>query len=192
MHACRFFSPRGTPISIKSRLQDFSKLGHKVDLVTYPIGQDIELQGLRILRTATIPFVTEVPVGPSFRKFLLDIFIIFKALGLLLSNNYDLIHTHEESSYFGAIFSKIFKVRHVYDFHSSLPQVMRNFGYEKRRRLIRVLEYFEKRVIKSSNGVITISKDLDAYLKSINDKIPRVIVENFQNYDFNSDDKKDF
>lgn len=185
-----FFSHRGTPISIRLRLEDLSKLGHEVDLVTYPVGQNVELPGLRILRTINIPSVREVPVGPSFKKLVLNILIFFKALGLLISNRYDLIHTHEECSYFGTVFSKIFRVRHLYDFHSSLPQAMKNFGYEKHRRLISVLEYFEKHVLRSCSGVITISKDLSRYIENINNKIPSVIIENFKSYDFKPKDNK--
>lgn len=189
MLACLpFFSARGTPISIRSRLEDLSLLGHQVDLVTYPVGQDIELPGLRTLRTVKVPFITEVPVGPSFKKLVLDVLIFFKALRLLITNKYDLIHTHEEASYFGALFSKTFRVLHLYDFHSSLPQAMKNFGYEKQKSLISVMEYFERHVIRSCAGVITISKDLDSYVGDINNEIPRIVLENFKNHNFKPDD----
>lgn len=183
MLACiPFFSNRGTPISVRSRLEILSTLGHEVDLVTYHVGNKVVLPGLVIHRTMNINFIKEVPVGPSFRKVLLDILVFFKALRLLLSRKYDLIHTHEEASYLGAIFSKIFKVRHLYDFHSSLPQVMKNFGYERYRTLLSILVHLEKRILKSCKGVIIISKDLDTYIAGINDKVPRVIIENFQPY----------
>lgn len=183
MLACiPFFSNRGTPISVGSRLEILSGLGHEVDLVTYHVGNEVVLPGLVIHRTMNITFIKEVPVGPSFRKVLLDILVFFKALRLLLNRKYNLIHTHEEASYIGAIFSKIFRIRHLYDFHSSLPQVMKNFGYERYRILLSILAHIEKRILKSCKGVITISKDLDIYVAGINDKVPRVIIENFQPY----------
>ncbi len=191
MLACLpFFSSRGTPISVRSRLEDLSKLGHEVDLVTYHVGEDIGLPGLKTFRTVNIPFIKQVPVGPSLKKIFLDVFIFFKAFRLLLSKEYDLIHTHEEASYFGALFSRIFKVRHLYDFHSSLPQAMKNFGYERHRSLIYAFELLEKYVVNSCKGVITISEDLDTYVMGLNNKIPRVTIENFQHYDFESADEE--
>ena len=184
-----FFSARGTPIAVKSRLDSLSNLGHEVDVVAYHIGDDIELPGIKILRILNIPFIREVPAGPSLKKIFLDVFIIFKSLHLLLNNKYDLIFTHEEASYFGAFFSRIFKIRHLYDFHSSIPQVMKNFGYEKHKLLINILEFLEKRVINSSHGLIPISTNLDEHIKSINNKIPTVIIEDSQNYDFDNIDK---
>ena len=185
-----FFSYRGTPISVRSRLEVLSKLGHEVDVVAYHIGDDLELPGIKILRILNIPFIKEVPVGPSSKKIFLDIFVFFKTLRLLINRRYDLIHTHEEASYFGVLFSKIFKIRHLYDFHASMPQVMKNFGYARYKPLIYALELIERRVINSSHGFIPISPDLDAHIKKINDKIPRVIIENFRDYDFNNIDKE--
>jgi glycosyltransferase involved in cell wall biosynthesis len=185
-----FFSSRGTPIAVKTRLEVLSELGHEVDVVAYHVGDDIKLPGVKILRIINIPFIKEVPVGPSLKKIFLDIFVFFKTLRLLIKKRYDLLHTHEEANYFGAIFSKIFKIRHLLDFHGSIPQIMINLGYGRLRPLIYVLEQVEKPIINSSHGLITISTDLDAYIRKINDKILTVIIEDSQNYDFSSIDKE--
>jgi len=185
-----FFASRGTPIAVKSRLEVLSELGHEVDVVAYHVGDDVEIPGIKIFRIVNIPFIKEVPIGPSLKKIFLDIFVFFKTLRLLINRRYDLIHTHEEASYFGALFSKIFKVRHIYNFHGSIPQIMINLGYGRLRPLIYVLELLERRIINSSHGLITISTDLDVYIRKINDKIPTVIIEDSQNYDFGSIDKE--
>jgi len=191
MIACiPFFSSRGTPIAVRSRLEVLSNLGHEVDVITYHVGDDVEIPRIKILRIINLPFIKEVPVGPSLKKIFLDIFVFFKALRLLINRRYDLIHTHEEASYFGALFSKIFKIRHLYDFHSSIPQAMKNFGYARYRLLIYMLELLERRVIKSCHGFISFSPDLDAHIRKINGKIPTVIIENFQDYDVYNIDKE--
>ncbi|MCH7624768.1 MAG: glycosyl transferase family 1, partial [Chloroflexi bacterium] len=38
-----FLEPRGTPFSVLGRLKALSQLGHKVDLVTYHLGSDVEI-----------------------------------------------------------------------------------------------------------------------------------------------------
>ncbi len=42
-----FFEPRGTPFSEYHRIRALLELGHTVDLVTYPFGQDVAMPGLR-------------------------------------------------------------------------------------------------------------------------------------------------
>ena len=40
-----FFEPRGTPFSEFHRIRALTDLGHEVDLVTYPFGQDVAMPG---------------------------------------------------------------------------------------------------------------------------------------------------
>jgi glycosyltransferase involved in cell wall biosynthesis len=173
-----FFSPRGTPISIRSRLTALSELGHEVDVITYHLGGEVKIPGVTILRTMKFPFIKEVAVGPSLSKIILDILVIIKAVRMLSKNKYDLLHTHEEAAIFGSVLTKFFKVRHLYDFHSSIPQAMRNFGYTGYFPLIAMLEFIERWIIKSSDGIITVSTVLDNYIRRINNSAVSVIIEN--------------
>ena len=52
-----FFEPRGTPFSEFHRIRALTALGHQVDLVTYPFGQDVSMPGLRVFRCLRPPFV---------------------------------------------------------------------------------------------------------------------------------------
>jgi glycosyltransferase involved in cell wall biosynthesis len=172
-----FFAPRGTPISIMGRLRALSSLGHEVDLITYPIGEDVVISGVELYRTRNFRFIKEVPVGPSWIKLLLDVFVIIKAFRMLLSTRYDLLHTHEEACVFGSMLCKVFKVRHLYDFHSSIPQALGNFGYDKFPFLISLFEWIEKMVISSSNALIAGSPELANYVRKIDNNIPLVVIE---------------
>ncbi len=40
-----FFEPRGTPFSEFHRIRALTALGHQVDLVTYPFGEDVDDAG---------------------------------------------------------------------------------------------------------------------------------------------------
>src|SRR5712671_5005162 len=60
-----FFEPRGTPFSEFHRIRALTSLGHQVDLVTYPFGEDVSLPGLRVFRSLRPPFLRRVKVGPS-------------------------------------------------------------------------------------------------------------------------------
>ena len=72
-----FFEPRGTPFSEYFRIKALGHLGHTVDLVTYPLGQEKEIPGLRIFRSPKPPFVKSVKTGPSYSKIFLDFFLLF-------------------------------------------------------------------------------------------------------------------
>src|SRR5690349_9299956 len=45
-----FYQDRGTPIALRQVLQALSESGRGVDLVTYPVGEDVAMRGLRIIR----------------------------------------------------------------------------------------------------------------------------------------------
>ena len=45
-----FFEPRGTPFSEYHRIRALTELGHQVDLVTYPFGQDVAIWEHKVWR----------------------------------------------------------------------------------------------------------------------------------------------
>ena len=173
-----FFEPRGTPFSVLGRLRAISILGHEVDLITYHIGQDVEIPGVAIYRTLPIPFIKHIPIGPSLKKLFLDCFLLLKTVRMLLTKQYDLVHSHEEAGFFGYFLAKWFGARHLYDMHSSLPQQLRNFEYTKFSPLIRVFQWFEQKVINSSQAVITICPALRDQVQKINARVPHILIEN--------------
>jgi len=160
-----FFQPRGTPFSVLHRLTALSKLGYRVDLVTYPIGENVAIDGVTIHRAAPVPFVRQIAIGPSKAKIFLDAVLYRKAVSLLKKSRYDLIHTHEEAGFFGIRLSRKFDTLHLYDMHSSLPQQLKNFKYSRSRVLMRIFERLEDATIKSAQAVITICPELFYYVK---------------------------
>ena len=151
-----FFEPRGTPFSEYFRIKALSELGHEVDLATYPLGQNVEISGLRIYRSLRIPGISSVEVGPSIGKLLLDFFLFFTVLKLLFRNRYDAVHTHEEACFWGALLRKLWKIPHVYDMHSSLPQQFKNFDVVHAGWIHRIMQGFEKFALQSSDAIIAI------------------------------------
>jgi hypothetical protein len=172
-----FFSPRGTPISVLQRLKALSELGYQVDLLTYPVGEDIKMDGLTIHRMP-YAFSRTVRVGPSLTKLLLDVCLFCQALLLLRRRRYDVIHSHEEAAYFGIILAKVFRTRHVYDMHSSLPHQLRNFSAWSWKPLCALAAFLERHTVKRSDAVITICPDLQRIALEIGGPRPPVLIEN--------------
>lgn len=161
-----FFQPRGTPFSVLHRLKALSKLGYKIDLVTYHLGQNVEIENVNIHRAPKIAWIKEIAIGPSKTKLILDAYVYRRAVELLHRQRYDLIHTHEEAGFFGIRLSKKFGTLHIYDMHSSLPQQLSNFKYSSAKILLRVFEKLEAATINSAQAVITICPELFNYVKA--------------------------
>jgi glycosyltransferase involved in cell wall biosynthesis len=173
-----FFQPRGTPFSVLGRLRALAHLGHEVDLLTYHRGQNVIIPGVAIFRTPPFRFVRDIPIGPSGTKLFLDIFLVVEAYRRLCRKRYDVLHTHEEASFFGILLAKFFQVPHLYDMHSSLPQQLLNFRYTRSRPLIRFFERLERRVILASEAVITICPALAEHVNQISGNVSHVMIEN--------------
>ena len=158
-----FFTPRGTPFSVYYRTLVTAELGAEVDLLTYGVGENVEIPGVRVVRIPRVRCLEPVPVGPSFRKLLLDGLMILWTVGLLLRNRYDVVHAHEEAVFWCRFLKPVFRFRLIYDMHSSLPQQLRNFEFTKSRVLIGIFKVLEEGSLKSADAVVTICPDLRDY-----------------------------
>jgi glycosyltransferase involved in cell wall biosynthesis len=173
-----FFEPRGTPFSEYHRIKALVELGHQIDLVTYPIGADVELPNLRIIRSARPPFVRRIRVGPSFPKVLLDACLAFTAWRQTSRDRYDLIHSHEEAGALGVFLARRAGIPHVYDMHSSLPQQLSNFRYTRSRLVKKAFEIMERWTIAGSDVVVTICQDLQDRVTELGAGERAVLIEN--------------
>jgi glycosyltransferase involved in cell wall biosynthesis len=142
------------------RIQALADLGHEVDLVTYPLGEDVPIPGLRIFRIPGWPGLRRIPIGPSGVKFPLDLLICWASLWRLARGRYDAVHTHEEAGGIGALFRVLFGKRHVYDMHSSLPEQLENYRFTTSGALLGLARGFERWVVRQSDAVIAICPHL--------------------------------
>ena len=174
-----FFEPRGTPFSEYFRIKALAALGHTVDLVTYPFGQDKEIPGLRIFRCWRPPWIRAVKTGPSPAKLILDFFLFLKVLRRLFVGKYDLIHTHEEGNIMGVACQKLTGIPHLYDMHSSLVQQMENFQFTRSRIVIRLFRIIESISLKNAAAVIVICRALYDHAAAITAATKLTLIENF-------------
>jgi glycosyltransferase involved in cell wall biosynthesis len=173
-----FFEPRGTPFSEYHRLRALSSMGHTVDFVTYPFGEDREIRGVNIIRTAKPPFISRVKIGPSWAKVPLDICLAYTSLRVALSGRYDAVHSHEEGGAIGVVLAWLLGVPHLYDMHSSLPQQISNFGHANQRWMARVFDWLERIMLRRSKVVIVICPQLEDVVREVNAAVPVVLIEN--------------
>jgi glycosyltransferase involved in cell wall biosynthesis len=173
-----FLEPRGTPFSVYHRAKALVTLGYEVDLVTYPVGEEVRLPGLRVFRAPALPFIRKVRIGPSLAKFPLDLCLFLTAIWRLSCGRYRYIHTHEEAGLMGVLLAALFGCRHLYDMHSDLSQQMSNFAFTQNRLLIRCVEALQKLIVRRADVVIVICPDLEQIVKRIAPAKPVYMIEN--------------
>ena len=173
-----FFEPRGTPISVYQRLEALSTLGHEIDLITYHVGKNVDIPNLKIHRVRGHKVIQHVRIGPSRAKILLDAQIFIRAIRMLLLNRYDVIHSHEEASFFCMFLAWIFRTKHLYDMHSVLSRQLTNFKFGNNSIFVKLFGILERMVLKSCHAVITVGPDLERYVKSVDNNIRVVMIEN--------------
>lgn len=173
-----FFEPRGTPFSEYHRIRALTALGHQVDLVTYPFGQDIAMPGLRIFRSVRPPFLRGVKVGPSLAKVPLDICLALTACRRALAGRYEAVHSHEEGGVIGVAIGAALGVPHLYDMHSSLPQQMSNFAFTRSRLLLALVRAAERLMVRRSRVVVVICPALEQTVREIVPLARVVLIEN--------------
>ena len=181
-----FFEPRGTPFSEFHRIKALTTLGHQVDLVTYPFGQNVTMPGLRVFRSLRPPFVRGVKIGPSFAKLPLDALLALTAWrrGLApiwaggVDGGYDAIHSHEEAGLIGVVLAGLLRLPHLYDMHSSLPQQLTNFSFTRSTLVRGVFDRIERLMIRRSRVIIVICPSLEATVREIDPGADVVLIEN--------------
>jgi glycosyltransferase involved in cell wall biosynthesis len=173
-----FFEPRGTPFSEFHRIRALTDLGHTVDLVTYPFGEDVSMPGLRVFRCLRPPFIRRIGIGPSFAKVPLDLALALTAMRRAMSTRYDVVHSHEEGAAIGVVLAALLGVPHLYDMHSSLPQQLTNFKFSRSRTLRWCFERFERVAVGRSRVVIVICPELERLVKELRPALDPVLIEN--------------
>lgn len=170
--------PRGTPMSVYYRLRALSALGYEVDLITYPLGEPIDVPGVRVLRAWRPWGLRRIKIGPSLPKVVLDAFMVAMALGCLLRRRYAALHSHEEMVFPAAVFAGVFKLPHLYDMHSSLSQQFRNWRKWYAAPVSRLADTMERWAIRRSQVLITICQALTDQVRLIDPSKPLVTIEN--------------
>jgi len=173
-----FFRARGTPFSVLHRIRALTEAGYTVDLVTYPFGEDVPMAGLRIFRSARVPFIRDIEIGPSFPKLFLDLPLLLTTVGLLKRNQYDVLHSHEEAAFFSVYLARRYRLPHIYDMHSSLPLQLKTFSAYDLGPVRKIFEWFERKVLTTCDGIITICDELAEIAKETAPDTPHSMIEN--------------
>lgn len=158
-----FYRLRGMCIAQRSILSALSQMGWRVDLLTFPFGEDVDIPGVRILRLPRLPWVRDVSIGPSWGKLALDLLMPAYAFALCLRNRYALVHACEESAFLGAALKRLFGLPLLYDMDDILSLRLERSGFFRRGALLSLVRSAEDWMLRSADAVLTNSPDTTSF-----------------------------
>jgi glycosyltransferase involved in cell wall biosynthesis len=166
-----FYEDRGTPIAVRQVLQALGELGRSVDLLTFPIGNDIGVPGLSILRSANPFGFQRVPIGLSLRKVILDVPLVWALRRIVDPARYSCIHAVEEAAFPAAMLARRHGIPLLYDMQSSLAEQLAwldPMGLAPTRRALNAMERW---LLRRSSLVVT-SAGLAARVRAMVPEVP--------------------
>ncbi len=150
-----FYSDRGSPIAIREVISGYLDLGHRVDVVTFPLGQDVPAANLHFFRSGNPLRIHSVPIGFSLRKVALDVMLSFAVRERLRAAPYDLVHALEEAAFLAAYFAPRFGIPVIYDMHSRLTEGLRGVPGLGSRPMLRLGRASEEWLFRNVNVIVT-------------------------------------
>lgn len=159
-----FFTERGTPIAVRLLAETLGRLGHMVDLLTYPMGSDVAIDGVTLQRCRAVPGVSTVPIVVSLGKLSTNVMLVAPFWKLAATRRYDVVHAVEETVYPPLLLRWRHRAAVVYDMDSSIAQQLADLGGLS--RLLRPLfEGLERWALRRSDAVTAVCEDLAAHAR---------------------------
>ncbi|MGQ9676652.1 MAG: glycosyltransferase [Chloroflexota bacterium] len=168
-----FYEERGTPIAIDRLIRVLSERGHKIDVVTYHEGRNVEYDGVELHRIPCPWFLRNIRPGFSWKKLICDAFLLLKAIRLCTRRRYQLVHAVEESVYIAMLIKALRRVPYVYDMDSSLSQQMIE-RYPVLSPFAFVLDSLEGVAVRNAKVVVAVCDQLAAAVEKHRPK--RVVI----------------
>jgi glycosyltransferase involved in cell wall biosynthesis len=170
-----FYQERGTPIATRLLVEALQSAGHEVDVLTYHVGVDPDLPGVRVFRAPAVPFVRDVPIGFSVRKVLCDVALGWRLWTLTRRHRYDVLHAVEEAVFLSLLVRGL-GCRVVYDMDSSLPEQLLG-KYRSLQRLDGLLRRLERLAVARSDLVLAVCEDLATRVRAYSTATPIDVIE---------------
>lgn len=154
-----FFLDYGAHVRIREEARILQKGGHRVKIVTYPLGRD--LPGFDIERTLPIPFRSRHEVGPSRSKLVIDILLALKSLQTALAFRPHILHAHlHEGALIGGVISRVLHIPLVFDFQGSLTSEMVDHRFiSANGMLFRLAHWLEWQIDRFPHHILTSSQN---------------------------------
>ena len=154
-----FFEVRGTPLAVLAMVKALVALGHRVDLLSFPQGEAVDVPGLVHRRSLPLP-VGRVRAGASLAKLVLDVPFLAEAMWRMAFGHYDVVHAVEEAAHLVAPAARFLGLPLVADVDSSIPDQLRYSGFAGRGPLPWLANRLETHALRHAAVAITVCTSL--------------------------------
>lgn len=164
--ACPFPANHGTPGLIRETAQALAARGHEIHVVTYPMGQPLDTQGLKVHRTVPLFASRKITVGPTYYKPILDLALAFKLQEVVRKHRISIIHAHNyEGALAGYVAKKITRRPLLYHAVNTMSDELPSYGFLRPRFLaVGLARALDAAVPRMADHVIAISTELREFL----------------------------
>lgn len=179
--ACPFPWPRGTPIRIQRLAEALTQKGHKVDVVTYHLGQSADSLPFQVHRIAKVAYYRRVSAGPSLTKlFLLDPMLLRLSLKVAKNADCNIIHAHHIEGVMTALAARTFglKLPIVYDAHTLAGSELQDYTLMIGAGLKRLLgNFLDHNLARRADSVIAVTDSIKtAFVANATQSAERIYV----------------
>ncbi|MFH1072276.1 MAG: glycosyltransferase family 4 protein [Nanoarchaeota archaeon] len=161
-----FVLEKGSSLRVLHIVKILAAAGHKIDVLTYPVGADVKIKNVRVIRVKTS--YKKTSPGPSLNKIFADIAVLRQARRFLRKNQYDVIHGEDtEGGFIAALLGKKHGIRTAYDMHNLMSAQMR---LHKWYPLIPLGKFIENYLLTNAELIITNWEGLE---KKVKERYPK-------------------
>lgn len=160
-----FFIERGTPMNVRQMSESLGNAGVQVELLAYPLGEDVRIPGVKLLRSPggflkTLPSFKNLPPGPSLGKLVLDIFMALSAVSLVCRKKYLVIHGIEEGAFMAGVLARLRGSKFIFDLDSSMSDQLAAKGGVVWGAVGKIFFHLEKFFLNRADAVISVCESL--------------------------------
>jgi len=155
-----FFSNRGCHVRILEETHALQRLGHDVEIVSYPLGSTPA--EVRVHRTVKVPWYKKTSAGPSWHKPYLDALLAAVLYRRARRLRPDVIHAHlHEGIAVAAPVARLLKTPLIADIQGSFTDELWSHGFPRRPAALRaLLLWFERMLLRLPNTVVASSDEM--------------------------------
>ncbi len=154
------FDVRGTPMNILCMCRSLTDLGYEVHLATYPMGAHEDVPHVVYHRSMGVPFIRSVPIGFSFAKIVLDVFLAMTTLRLVARKRVRVVHAVEEAAFFCVPLAKLFNKPVIVDMDSDVADQLGNHSSALVRFLSKLVVPVMRWTLRRSACALTVCRAL--------------------------------
>ena len=164
--ACPFPANHGTPGSIRELTEAVAQRGHEVHVVCYHMGEDLPLRNVHLHRIPDWTGERTVTVGPTRRRPLYDMQMVFTTLRVMRRYRLDLMHAHGYEAALVAACCRPFVRRPVlYSAHNRMGDELASYSAFRSKRFAGALAWvLDRTVPRIGNRCIPHSENLQKFL----------------------------